>query len=515
MSDQPTKTESELSDDIAALDNARVADDQQPDATETETAETESVETETEETETEETESGAAETTANAAEARETPETSETVDAVEAITEAAEPETEQAEPVDDAVNAADAKTEAEHANESETHTDATAAPADVWIKFEELALPKPLLKAITKLGFEECTPIQGRSLPFSLSDYDVTGQAQTGTGKTAAFLITLLTRFWENPPQERPNLGTPRALVLAPTRELAMQIEGDSKGLAKYMDMRTVCVVGGMDFDRQRADLAKGPVDVLVATPGRLIDFLERRDINLSKVECLVIDEADRMLDMGFIPDVRRIVYQTPHKRKRQTLFFSATFNDAVMRLADSWTIDPEHIVVEPESVATDTVDQKFWLVEGSKRRRILLDFIHHVEPERAIIFANRRDRTHKLVEYLKKKGIPCEGLAGDVPQKKRLSTLNKFKSGELKYLVATDVAGRGIHVDGVTHVINYELPDDAEDYVHRIGRTGRAGASGTAISFVSEDDAFNLPALEEYLSASIKCIQPDLLPES
>lgn len=510
MSDQPTKTESELSDDIAALDNARVADDQQPDATETETAETESVETETEETE-----SGAAETTATAAEAREAPETSETVDAVEAITEAAEPETEQAEPVDDAVNAADAKTEAEHANESETHTGATTAPADVSIKFEELALPKPLLKAITKLGFEECTPIQGRSLPFSLSDYDVTGQAQTGTGKTAAFLITLLTRFWENPPQERPNLGTPRALVLAPTRELAMQIEGDSKGLAKYMDMRTVCVVGGMDFDRQRADLAKGPVDVLVATPGRLIDFLERRDINLSKVECLVIDEADRMLDMGFIPDVRRIVYQTPHKRKRQTLFFSATFNDAVMRLADSWTIDPEHIVVEPESVATDTVDQKFWLVEGSKRRRILLDFIHHVEPERAIIFANRRDRTHKLVEYLKKKGIPCEGLAGDVPQKKRLSTLNKFKSGELKYLVATDVAGRGIHVDGVTHVINYELPDDAEDYVHRIGRTGRAGASGTAISFVSEDDAFNLPALEEYLSASIKCIQPDLLPES
>ena len=510
MSDQPTKTESELSNDTAALDNAHVADAQQTDAKETETVETEPVETETEETE-----SGAAETTATAVEAREAPETSKTVDAVEAITEAAEPETEQAEPVDNAVTATDAKTEAEHANESETHTDATTVPADVSIKFEELALPKPLLKAITKLGFEECTPIQGRSLPFSLSDYDVTGQAQTGTGKTAAFLITLLTRFWENPPQERPNLGTPRALVLAPTRELAMQIEGDSKGLAKYMDMRTVCVVGGMDFDRQRADLAKGPVDVLVATPGRLIDFLERRDINLSNVECLVIDEADRMLDMGFIPDVRRIVYQTPHKRKRQTLFFSATFNDAVMRLADSWTIDPEHIVVEPESVATDTVDQKFWLVEGSKRQRILLDFIHHVEPERAIIFANRRDRTHKLVEYLKKKGISCEGLAGDVPQKKRLSTLNKFKSGELKYLVATDVAGRGIHVDGVTHVINYELPDDAEDYVHRIGRTGRAGASGTAISFVSEDDAFNLPALEEYLSASIKCIQPDLLPES
>ena len=383
------------------------------------------------------------------------------------------------------------------------------------VLFQELALPEPLSKAIDELGFEECTPIQGRALPFSLSDYDVTGQAQTGTGKTAAFLITLLTRFWENPLQEVPNLGTPRALVLAPTRELALQIEGDAEGLSKYLGMRTVCVVGGMDFDRQRDELTKGPVDILVATPGRLIDFLDRRDINLSRVECLVIDEADRMLDMGFIPDVRRIVYQTPHKRKRQTLFFSATFNDAVMRLADSWTIDPEHIVVEPESVATDTVEQKFWLVEGTKRQRILLDFINHAAPERAIIFANRRDRTHKLVDYLKKKGISCEGLAGDIPQKKRLSTLNKFKSGELQYLIATDVAGRGIHVDGVTHVINYELPDDAEDYVHRIGRTGRAGASGTAISFVSEDDAFNLPALEEYLGASIKCIQPDLLPDT
>lgn len=409
--------------------------------------------------------------------------------------------------------------EPEAKNESAEAANATEAPqtqdaSEEPVRFEELALPEPLTRAITKLGFEECTPIQGRSLPFSLSDYDVTGQAQTGTGKTAAFLITLLTRFWENPPQVRPNLGTPRALVLAPTRELALQIQGDAEGLAKYMGMSTVCLVGGMDFDRQREELAKQPVDILVGTPGRLIDFLERRDINLSKVECLVIDEADRMLDMGFIPDVRRIVYQTPHKRKRQTLFFSATFNDAVMRLADSWTIDPEHIVVEPESVATDTVDQKFWLVEGSKRQRILLDFINHNEPARAIIFANRRDRTHKLVDYLKRKGIACEGLAGDIPQKKRLSTLNKFKNGELKYLIATDVAGRGIHVDGVTHVINYELPDDAEDYVHRIGRTGRAGASGTAISFVSEDDAFNLPALEEYLSSSIKCIQPDLLPE-
>jgi ATP-dependent RNA helicase RhlB len=395
--------------------------------------------------------------------------------------------------------------------EAATETAAEYEP----VRFQELALPEPLVAAVDELGFEFCTPIQGRSLPFSLSDYDVTGQAQTGTGKTAAFLITLFTRFWENPLQTEQASGTPRALVLAPTRELAMQIEGDAQGLSKHMGMRTVCVVGGMDYGKQREELEEGPVDVLVATPGRLIDFVERREINLREVEVLVIDEADRMLDMGFIPDVRRIVLQTPHKRKRQTLFFSATFNDAVMRLAQSWTIDAEHIIVEPESVATDTVDQKFWLVGARERQKVLFQFLTHAQPERAIIFANRRDQTHRIVEFLRKKDIPCEALAGDVPQRKRMATLARFKEGKLRYLVATDVAGRGIHVDGVTHVVNYELPDDSEDYVHRIGRTGRAGASGTSISFVSEDDAFNLPALEQYLGTQIKCIQPDLLPDS
>jgi ATP-dependent RNA helicase RhlB len=396
-------------------------------------------------------------------------------------------------------------------------TEATAEAADVDepVRFQELALPGPLVAAVDELGFEFCTPIQGRSLPFSLSDYDVTGQAQTGTGKTAAFLITLFTRFWENPLQTEQASGTPRALVLAPTRELAMQIEGDAHSLSKHMGMRTVCVVGGMDYGKQREELEEGPVDVLVATPGRLIDFVERREINLREVEVLVIDEADRMLDMGFIPDVRRIVLQTPHKRKRQTLFFSATFNDAVMRLAQSWTIDAEHIIVEPESVATDTVDQKFWLVGARERQKVLFQFLTQAQPERAIIFANRRDQTHRIVEFLRKKDIHCEALAGDVPQRKRMATLARFKEGKLRYLIATDVAGRGIHVDGVSHVVNYELPDDSEDYVHRIGRTGRAGASGISISFVSEDDAFNLPALEQYLGTQIKCIQPDLLTDS
>ena len=419
--------------------------------------------------------------------------------------ETATDEVVETEEVEDAIQAA------------EPETEAPAEAADVYepVRFQELALPDPLVAAVDELGFEFCTPIQGRSLPFSLSDYDVTGQAQTGTGKTAAFLITLFTRFWENPLQTEQASGTPRALVLAPTRELAMQIEGDAQSLSKHMGMRTVCVVGGMDYGKQREELEEGPVDVLVATPGRLIDFVERREINLREVEVLVIDEADRMLDMGFIPDVRRIVLQTPHKRKRQTLFFSATFNDAVMRLAESWTIDAEHIIVEPESVATDTVDQKFWLVGARERQKVLFQFLTQAQPERAIIFANRRDQTHRIVEFLRKKDIHCEALAGDVPQRKRMATLARFKEGKLRYLIATDVAGRGIHVDGVSHVVNYELPDDSEDYVHRIGRTGRAGASGISISFVSEDDAFNLPALEKYLGTQIKCIQPDLLPDN
>lgn len=378
-------------------------------------------------------------------------------------------------------------------------------------RFHDFALPLPLMRAIDKLGFEYCTPIQSRTLPYSLADYDVTGQAQTGTGKTAAFLITILARFWEQPLQSRPPNGAPRALILAPTRELALQIEGDSKGLSKFMDERTLCVVGGMDLQTQLKKLEKKPVDILIATPGRLIDFLNRNAVSLRNVEVLVIDEADRMLDMGFIPDVRRIVYQTPHKRNRQTLFFSATFNDDVMRLAESWTTDAEHIVIEPEHVATDTVEQKFWMIGADEKDRALAGLCRMPETKRAIVFTNRRDQTHRLVKYLQNKNIECEALAGDIPQRKRLSTLNKFKDGDLKYLIATDVAGRGIHVEGVTHVVNYELPEDPEDYVHRIGRTGRAGATGMSISFVSEDDAFNLAPIEQYIGQKVECTMPEI----
>jgi ATP-dependent RNA helicase RhlB len=387
----------------------------------------------------------------------------------------------------------------------------TESEAITLHKFEEFALPEPILQAIRDLGFEQCTPIQSVSLPSSLADYDVTGQAQTGTGKTAAFLLTILTRLWEDPEAQPLPLGTPRALVLAPTRELALQIESDAQELAKYMDIGVLAVVGGMDFQKQLDRIEAKPIHLLVGTPGRLLDFVNRRKIKLGGVEVLVIDEADRMLDMGFIPDVRRIVYQTPHKRKRQTLFFSATFNDDVMRLAKSWTLAPEHVVITPETVATDTVEQKFWLVSADKKAPLLAEFLEKQTPGRALVFTNRRDQCHQLQKYLSRKEIRSEVLAGDVPQRKRLSTLERFRDGSVPYVVATDVAGRGIHVDGITHVINFDLPEDPEDYVHRIGRTGRAGAEGISISFVSEDDAFNLPAIEEYLGSAVVCKQPDL----
>lgn len=377
--------------------------------------------------------------------------------------------------------------------------------------FSELALPPPIMDAIAGLGFTRCTPIQGAVLPYSLSDYDITGQAQTGTGKTAAFLITILSRQLEFPREHPLPPGGTRSLVLAPTRELALQIESDARDLAAHTDTRIVSLVGGIDYQKQRELLREGQVDIMVATPGRLLDFCGQRHANLRWVEVLVIDEADRMLDMGFIPDVRRIVYQTPKKRGRQTMFFSATFNDDVMNLAAQWTLDPMHVAIQPESLAVDTVEQRFWALSRNRKRRTLLDFVRKHKPDHTLVFVNRRDLAHRLANYLQEHGVSCESLAGDIAQRKRLATMQRFKDGKTNLVVATDVAGRGIHVEGISHVVNYDLPEDAEDYVHRIGRTGRAGASGIAISFVSEDDAFDLPAIEELLGQDIQCMPPDV----
>ena len=264
-----------------------------------------------------------------------------------------------------------------------------------------------------------------------------------------------------------------------------------------------------MDYGKQLQRVSNQVVDIVLATPGRLIDFVTRRDLHLDLVDILVIDEADRMLDMGFIPQVRRIVRATPHKDKRQTLLFSATFTDDVIRLAEQWTVDPVRVEMEPENIAASSVDQRVYMVSASDKFGLLKNILHSDGVSSTIVFANRRDQTRWLYEKLRKAGILCGMLSGEIPQQKRTQTLDRFKKGQIKVLVATDVAGRGIHVDGISHVVNYRLPEGPEDYVHRIGRTGRAGATGTSISLACEDDAFMLPDIEKLLGQPLRCEQP------
>ncbi|MCG3169112.1 MAG: ATP-dependent RNA helicase RhlB [Pseudomonadales bacterium] len=388
---------------------------------------------------------------------------------------------------------------------------AAAGPAPrPSVTFRELGLPEPLLRAVDDLGFTHCTPIQQEVLPYTLLGHDCIGKAQTGTGKTAAFLLTILTDLLNTPPEEPRYAGEPRALVIAPTRELVLQIAKDAADLARHTDMHIVTLIGGVDYDRQRQQLERRLVDILVATPGRLMDFHSQRQVHLDRVELLVIDEADRMLDMGFIPQVRRIVRQTPPKSHRQTMFFSATFTEEVVRLSDQWTHDPVRVEIEPDRVASKDVEQIVYLVEADRKLDLLLNLLKQPEAASVMVFANRRDQVRRLHERLERAGISCGILSGEVPQPKRVKTLEAFRDGSYRVLVATDVAGRGIHVEGVTHVVNYTLPEDPDDYVHRIGRTGRAGASGTSISFACEDDAFLLPQIEELLGQKLPCVHPD-----
>ncbi len=377
------------------------------------------------------------------------------------------------------------------------------------MRFHDFNLPDEILHAVADLNFRYCTPIQQEIMQAALSGKDATGQAQTGTGKTAVFLITIFNKILSDPKKGVRRPGAPRALILAPTRELVMQIRSDARSLSKYTDIKIAEVFGGMDYNKQRNRLRRGVVDVLVATPGRLLDFQSKRDVFLGSVEILVIDEADRMLDMGFIPDVKKIVHSTPQKVRRQTLFFSATLNSTVRRLASQWTKDAVNIEITPEKTESESVEQIVYIVSNDEKFSLLYNIITKQKLERVIVFANRRDETKKLEEILTRNGISCKILSGDVDQRVRIKTLNKFKAGEIKVLVATDVAGRGLHVESVSHVINYTLPEDPEDYVHRIGRTGRAGASGISISFASEDDSFQIPAIEKFLGHKLECIHP------
>ncbi|PKM31437.1 MAG: ATP-dependent RNA helicase RhlB [Gammaproteobacteria bacterium HGW-Gammaproteobacteria-11] len=391
-----------------------------------------------------------------------------------------------------------------------TIQDFAVEPAEGKTRFHDFNLPDSLMRAIQDQGFTYCTPIQAQVLGSTLKGQDAIGRAQTGTGKTAAFLISTITQLLDTPEPDERFMGEPRALIIAPTRELVMQIANDAEGLTKHCKLNVMSFVGGMDFDKQIKQLEKRHCDILVATPGRLLDFCNRGEVHLDLVEVMILDEADRMLDMGFIPQVRQIIRQTPRKGDRQTLLFSATFSDDVMNLAQQWTLDPAIVEIEPERAASANVTQQVYAVSGSDKYKLLYNLITQLNLERVMIFANRKDQVRRIQERLVRDGINAAQLSGDVPQQKRVKTLDSFKEGKLRVLVATDVAGRGIHVDGISHVINYTLPDDPEDYIHRIGRTGRAGAKGTSISFACEDDAFNIAPIEALLGNKLDCLPPE-----
>jgi ATP-dependent RNA helicase RhlB len=362
-------------------------------------------------------------------------------------------------------------------------------------------LPDEVRWGLGDAGFVFATPIQAATLPIALAGRDVAGQAQTGTGKTAAFLITIFSRFLRKP-RQRPAHG-PRALVIAPTRELVVQIRQDAELLGRHTGLATLAVFGGIDYRLQR-DAVKTIPDLLVGTPGRLIDYEGQGATTFHDVEILVIDEADRMFDMGFIRDLRKILRRCPPYHRRQTLLFSATLSARVMELAYEHTNNAEKVEVEPERVGAHGITEVLYHVSSSEKFRLLLGLLEREGGSRVLIFVNRRTTAFDLVKGLTANGYPTRALAGNVPQERRLKILGDFKEGRLAVLVATDVASRGLHIEGVSHVINYDLPQDAEDYVHRIGRTGRAGAEGTAVSFACDDYVFSLDAIQKLIDRPI-----------
>ena len=385
----------------------------------------------------------------------------------------------------------------------------TVPPVEGKKRFLDFNLPFEVMHAVSDLQFKYCTPIQAGILPKLLDGVDAAGRAQTGTGKTAAFLIAIITHLLRNPIKQ-PNRKSPRVLILAPTRELALQIKKDADGLSKYTDIKIVAVLGGIEYKEQRNLLAGAKIDIVVATPGRLLDFKKQGDIHLDKVEILIIDEADRMLDMGFIPDVKRIIESTPPKTKRQTVLFSATLTPEVNRLASRWTREPSIVEIEPDQVVVKTIKQIFYLTTDIEKFKVLYNLIAVRGLQRVMVFANRKDTARDLKDHLSSHGINCALLSGDVEQTRRIKRLENFRSGNIKVLVATDVAARGLHIEGISHVVNYTLPENPEDYVHRIGRTGRAGASGISISFATETDSYFVPAIKKFLGEDIPSIYPE-----
>lgn len=372
------------------------------------------------------------------------------------------------------------------------------------IPFSQFDLHPTLLAGLTAAGFLRCTPIQAMTLPVALAGRDVAGQAQTGTGKTLAFLIAAINRLLTRPALAERKPEDPRCLILAPTRELAIQIHKDAMGFAADLGLKFALVYGGVDYDKQRSLLQAG-ADIIIATPGRLIDYVKQHKVvSLHACEVCILDEADRMFDLGFIKDIRFLLRRMPERTTRQTLLFSATLSHRVLELAYEHMNEPEKLVVETETVTAARVRQKLYYPADEEKLPLLLGLLSRSEGARTMVFVNTKAFVERVARALEKAGYRVGVLSGDVPQKKRESLLKKFQAGQLEILVATDVAARGLHIDGVSHVYNYDLPFDAEDYVHRIGRTARLGAEGDAISFACERYAMSLPDIETYIDQKI-----------
>ncbi|MCD7100216.1 ATP-dependent RNA helicase RhlB [Stenotrophomonas sp. MMGLT7] len=372
------------------------------------------------------------------------------------------------------------------------------------ITFSSFALQPELLAGLEGAGFTRCTPIQALTLPVALAGRDVAGQAQTGTGKTLAFLVAVIDRLMTRPALAERKPEDPRALILAPTRELAIQIHKDAVKFASDLGLRFALVYGGVDYDKQRELLQQG-VDVIIATPGRLIDYVKQHKVvSLHACEICVLDEADRMFDLGFIKDIRFLLRRMPERGTRQTLLFSATLSHRVLELAYEHMNEPEKLVVETDHITADRVRQRVYFPSNEEKIPLLLGLLSRSEGARTMVFVNTKAWVERVARSLEKAGYRVGVLSGDVPQKKRESLLNRFQKGQLEILVATDVAARGLHIDGIKYVYNYDLPFDAEDYVHRIGRTARLGEEGDAISFACELYAMSLPDIEAYIEQKI-----------
>jgi ATP-dependent RNA helicase RhlB len=373
-------------------------------------------------------------------------------------------------------------------------------------RFDDFDLPVEVLAGLNDAGYIYCTPIQARILPISLTGRDAAGQAQTGTGKTAAFLVTVITRLLALP-ERTGNL--PLALIVAPTRELSHQIYEEAGILARHTNLTLAEVVGGVDYLKQAEALRKG-ADIVIGTPGRIIDYYKQGIFKTESITALVIDEADRLLDLGFAKDMRYILRKLPHYEKRQSMLFSATLSYRVMELTYEYMNLPEFIAVTPETVAVEAIEQSLFHVGSDRKLSLMLGLLKREEWSRLLIFVNTKLGVSWLTERLKRNGLPAEGITGDLPQRRRFRLMEQFKNGRIKILVATDVASRGIHVEDISHVINYDLPQDSENYVHRIGRTARAGKSGKAVSLACEEYVFHLEPLEDMLGYKIPVVWPE-----